>query len=67
MVFVSQEKRLKQSVGVGVAIGMSATSLLMTTWLVIQSLDDADDERRVDDRLACLELPGPNDCGLDGR
>ena len=33
----------------------------------LASVDDDGDQRGVERRLACLELPGPNDCGADGR
>jgi hypothetical protein len=44
-----------------VALLLSAFSLVLTV------TDDDLDAQQVEDRLACLELPGPNDCGLDGR
>lgn len=49
------------------AVAMSALSLLLSGWAFVTSLDDSDFERGTEQRLACLELPGPNDCGLDGR
>lgn len=49
------------------AVTMSAISLLLSCWVFVQSLDDGDLERSTEQRLACLEVPGPNDCGLDGR
>ena len=50
-----------------VAAVLSALALVvsgLTAWEVHQ-LDD--DRAATESRLACLELPGPNDCGLDGR
>lgn len=44
---------------------MSLTALLLSGWSVLDDLDDARHDRAVDARLACLEMPGPNDCGLD--
>lgn len=44
---------------------MSLTALLLSGWSVLDDLDDARHDRAVDARLACLEIPGPNDCGLD--
>lgn len=46
---------------------LSATSLFLGGWAVLGNLEDGDAQRDVDRRLACLELPGPNDCGADGR
>jgi uncharacterized membrane protein len=47
---------------------MSAVALLLSAVsLVLTVTDDDLDAQQVEDRLACLELPGPNDCGADGR
>jgi uncharacterized membrane protein len=47
---------------------MSAAALLLSAVsLVLTVTDDDLDAQQVEDRLACLELPGPNDCGADGR
>ena len=46
------------------ALGM--VSLFLSGWAFLGSLDDDGFERDVERRLACLELPGPNDCGADG-
>ncbi len=50
-----------------VALTMSLVSLFLSGWAVIATLDDDADVRDVERRLACLELPGANDCGADGR
>ncbi len=50
-----------------VATTSVAALLLSATSLVLTVTDDDLDAQQVEDRLACLELPGPNDCGLDGR
>lgn len=50
-----------------VAAVLSALALVLsgiTAWEVHQ---DDDFQDSTESRLACLELPGPNDCGLDGR
>jgi hypothetical protein len=52
---------------VRLAVGISLVSLFLSGWSFISSLDEDGFERSVEQRLACLELPGPNDCGLDGR
>jgi hypothetical protein len=44
-----------------------ALALVMSGWALVTTLDDDDQERLVEQRLVCLELPGPNDCGADGR
>jgi hypothetical protein len=45
----------------------SVLALLLSGWAFVASLDDDERERTVEERLTCLELPGANDCGLDGR
>lgn len=50
----------------GVALA-AALSLLMSGWALAATLDDDRQRRDVEQRLSCLELPGPNDCGADGR
>lgn len=50
-----------------VSLGMSGLALVLASATFVLSLDDDGREREVEQRLACLELPGPNDCGLDGR
>ena len=52
---------------VRLAVGISLVSLFLSGWSFISSLDEDGFERSVEQWLACLELPGPNDCGLDGR
>lgn len=47
------------------AVGLSAIALLLSGWNLIGTLEEEGDQRRIESRLACLELPGPNDCGLD--
>jgi hypothetical protein len=46
---------------------VALVSLFLSGWTFIDTLSDERNERRIEQRLACLELPGPNDCGLDGR
>jgi hypothetical protein len=41
--------------------------LFLSGWSFVSSIDEDGFERSVEQRLACLELPGPNDCGIDGR
>jgi hypothetical protein len=48
-------------------LGISLVSLFLSGWSFLASLDNGDFERTVEQRLACLELPGPNDCGADRR
>lgn len=52
---------------VQVALIASAVSLVLSGATFLTSLDDDATDRRTEARLACLELPGPNDCGLDSR
>jgi hypothetical protein len=53
------------TLAVRVALVASLASLFLSGWVFLTSLDDADAQRELQARLACLELPGPNDCGLD--
>jgi hypothetical protein len=59
---------VKASVLPKVAIVMSSIGLVVSAialGAVAQSgLTDRDD---IENRLQCLELPGPNDCGVDGK
>ena len=47
------------------AIGLGVISMLLSGWSVVMTLDDEADRGQIEQRLACLELPGPNDCGAD--
>jgi hypothetical protein len=51
----------------GLSIAISILSLFLAGWSFIASFDDDTELRRLQERLACLELPGANDCGVDGR
>jgi hypothetical protein len=53
--------------GTKVALAISLLSLFLSGWALLTTMDDDADVRRVEQRLACLELPGANDCGADGR
>jgi len=50
-----------------VTLSLSIVSLFLSGWAILSTLDDDAQVRDVERRLACLELPGPNDCGADGR
>lgn len=52
---------------VWIALVTGIAGLVLGGLAFFATLDDDDRERTVEQRLACLELPGPNDCGLDGR
>lgn len=57
----------RQTVGVTVPLVISVVALLLSG-LSLGALAQASGERdQLQIRLACLELPGPNDCGQDGR
>lgn len=47
------------------AVGVSVIALLLSSWTLVRTVEDDADQRRIESRLACLELPGPNDCGAD--
>lgn len=46
-----------------VAVGVSIVSLLMSGSALLFAVTDDVDAGNIEQRLACLELPGPNDCG----
>ena len=50
-----------------VTLSLSVVSLFLSGWAILSTLDDDAQVRDVERRLACLELPGANDCGADGR
>lgn len=54
-------------IAVWVAVITSVAALLLSGLSFIALLDDDDRDASVESRLVCLELPGPNDCGQDGR
>jgi hypothetical protein len=51
----------------GALLTSAVLSLLMSGWALIGSIDESENRRSVEERLVCLEQPGPNDCGVDGR
>lgn len=46
-----------------VAVVVSVVALLLSGWSLALSLNDDLDRGQIEQRLQCLELPGPNDCG----
>lgn len=70
MTMLERESKIEAPTGVlpKVAIVMSSIALVasaITLGAVAQSgLTDRDE---IENRLQCLELPGPNDCGVDGQ
>ena len=46
-----------------VAVAISVLSLLLSGWSLVMSVSDDLDQGQIEQRLQCLELPGPNDCG----
>jgi hypothetical protein len=55
------------AVAVWVSLLASIFALILSGFAFVVSLDEDDWKPTVEQRLACLELPGPNDCGLDNR
>jgi len=45
------------------AVGISVLALLLSGWSLVVELTDDADRNQIEQRLACLEQPGPNDCG----
>jgi hypothetical protein len=58
---------LSSDTALRVTLAASFASLFLSGWAFMASIDDDGSQRDVERRLACLELPGPNDCGTDGR
>lgn len=56
-----------QRQGLVVNVSMSVLSLLVALYALYAVEASQDELERAELRLACLELPGPNDCGADGR
>ena len=53
--------------GTMTAVVLSLVSLFLSVLALVLTFDDDADVRDVERRLACLELPGANDCGADDR
>lgn len=63
---LDQDVRLNINMTLLAAV-LSALALLVSLTGAIQDWQEQDENERLRARLACLELPGANDCGLDGR
>jgi len=69
MAVLERESKVEQKTSVltKVAIAMSAIALVASSIaLVAVAQSGQTDRQEIENRLQCLELPGPNDCGLDG-
>lgn len=65
---VSPDERVQHtSTTAKIALGLSAGALLLSGFVAIETLNEDGFRRDVDDRLACLEREGANDCGVDGK
>jgi len=49
-----------------IAIVLSIVALVTSGFSLAAWQTSNVQRQQIEDRLACLELPGPNDCGLDG-
>lgn len=49
------------------AITLSVAALAFSTVSLAVWTTSVSERQQVETRLACLELPGPNDCGVDGK
>lgn len=54
---------VSDATAVRVSLILSIVAMFFSGWTFVTSLDDADVDRELEERLACLELPGANDCG----
>jgi hypothetical protein len=59
----AQRHSVRATVAVAISVlALAISGISLTGWA------QANDERQqVENRLACLEMPGPNDCGQDGK
>lgn len=49
-----------------VAVAMSALALVVSSIALVTAMQTGQaDRENIENRLQCLELPGPNDCGTD--
>lgn len=64
---LQRQERASVETATRIAAIISLVALFLSGWSLLISLDDDGDVRQVERRLACLELPGTNDCGVDGR
>ena len=50
-----------------VAVALSAIALVVSSIALVSATQSGQaDRQEIENRLQCLELPGPNDCGVDG-
>jgi len=63
----SGAKSAGQSVGTKVAVAMSIVALIVSGLSLAGWAQASGERNHLETRLACLELPGPNDCGQDDR
>lgn len=67
---VAEEKKpleQRHSIRATVAVAVSVVALLVSGVSLMGWAHANDERQQIENRLACLELPGPNDCGQDGR
>jgi hypothetical protein len=61
------DKTSSTAAAVWIALVSGLGGLVLGGAAFVSSLDDDERDREFEQRLVCLELPGPNDCGIDGR
>lgn len=69
MTVLERESKVEQKTNTmtKAAIALSAIALVASSIaLVAVAQSGLTDRQEIESRLQCLELPGPNDCGLDG-
>ncbi len=62
-----QTLETRQAVMVKIAIVLSVLALIVSGVSLGGWAQAVGERQQIETRLACLELPGPNDCGQDGR
>lgn len=61
-----EQAKPAQPARVRLAMTLSVIALVLSGVSIAGWAQASMQRQQVEDRLACLELPGPNDCGQDG-
>lgn len=62
---LAQTDKPAQSMRATIAIAISIVALVISGISIAGWVQASGERQQIENRLACLELPGPNDCGQD--